>query len=55
MPGGGDPLVPGGQGLQVLAHVSLLRVCDGQDGEVAVDHAEDDAVPVGGGLEGAQV
>lgn len=33
----------------------LLWVGDGQDGEIAVHHAQDDAVPIGGALQRAQV
>ena len=55
MSGRSDPLISRRQRFQVLAHVRLLRVRDGQDRQVAVDHAEQNAVPVGRALEGAQI
>ena len=51
----GHTRVPRRKCFEVFAHLRLLGVRDGEDGEVAVDHAEDDAVAVGGTLQGAQI
>ena len=50
-----SPLVPRGESIEVLAHVRLLRVGDGQDRQVAVYHAQHHAVPVCRALQGTQI
>ena len=49
------PIVPGGKLLEIVDHVPLVGVGDGQHRQVAVHHAQGDAVAVDGGLDGAQV
>ena len=38
--------VPGGELLEVLLHVRLFRISDGEHGQIAVHHSQHDAVPV---------